>query len=280
MNLIKKIIKFLSKPRENYPNWLILKYHILKAIDKIKTGNKNAVKKDMFNWKLYNLHFRGELKALKKEYTLDLKKEDYVIKNGELVQKNKKIKPLHPNWRLLYETILQLKPDSVLEMGCGNGMHLNNINTLSPEVKLRGIDLLKEQIDFLWESYPNIKADIKQADITEKLSEELMTKSDIVFTQAVIQHIHEDNKHIHALANIFNLSKKYVILVERWRNHDFMVDIKKLFDDKKINWDNLFFYYKESPELKRPHIMICSNQKLDFPVLNDYKILNYEKKNN
>jgi len=274
---LKKIINFANKPKENYANLYLFKYHLLKAVKKIfwkqkyAENNKNF-QGDMFNWPLYNLHYRGELKKDAKLYTLNLKPGDYQFIDNKLLKINTKIKPLHENWQLIYETILQLKPLSILELGCGNGMHLNNLQTLSPEFKLFGIDREAEQIKFLRESFPQLQADIRVADAT-KLFNNGYLEADLSFTQAVIMHIHTGTNHLTALTNVFNASKKFVILMERWKNHHFMNDIKMLHQEKKIKWDNLYFYYRTSSVTKKPHIIICSNQLLDYTILNDYNIM-------
>lgn len=32
-------------------------------------------------------------------------------------------------------------------------------------------------------------------------------------------------------------------------------------------------HYRESEELRRPHLMVCSSEPLDYPVLEDYATL-------
>src|SRR4030043_2418472 len=186
----RKILKFLSKPKENYANFFIFKYHLFKTIKKTlaKYGlaqNADTAQNDMFDWSLYHLHYRGELKKDAKLCTLKLNKGDYLFIDGRLEKNNKEIKPIHYNWRLIYETILQLKPESALEIGCGNGMHLANLQTLTPEIKLSGIDRSKEQINFLHESFPDLNAEIKKADAAIPFPENF-PKVDLSFTQAVI----------------------------------------------------------------------------------------------
>jgi len=63
----------------------------------------------------------GELKAIEKQHTLRLAPGDYLLEAGALRARSAKL-PLHPNHRLLYETILQLAPGSVMEVGCGGGI--------------------------------------------------------------------------------------------------------------------------------------------------------------
>jgi SAM-dependent methyltransferase len=274
---LKKVFLFLSKPRENYANLYLIKYHLLKAVQKmrLKNGEQNnsGSSDDMFNWSLYNLHYRGELKKDAKNYTLTLRHGDYDFTDSALIKINKAIRPLHQNWQMIYETVLQLFPSSVLELGCGNGMHLHNIKTLAPQIKLYGLDWSEEQIKFLRESYPNLDAEIKVADATVPWDENRFPQTDLSFTQAVIMHIHTGQTHLTALRNLFNASKKYVILMERWKNHRFMDDIKKLHGEKKINWDKIYFYYRLSPETGKPHMMICSKTPLNYPILTDYDIM-------
>ncbi len=62
--------------------------------------------------------------------------------------------------------------------------------------------------------------------------------------------------------------------MENWTQHNFYDDINKLFFLKIIPWSEIFFYYRESEELKKPHLMVVSAVTLkQYPLLTDYKIL-------
>lgn len=250
-------------------NFKIFCYRVNKKIKTI-LGKKIT---DDFDWKTYHLHYRGELEEISKSHTLVLKKGDYIFDKGILRKNNENILPLHPNHRLLYETILQLSPQSLLEIGCGGGDHLHNISILASAIKLFGLDLSAEQLSFLKERHPELNAEVKQFDITLPLPY-CTPKVDIAYTQAVIMHIKTGNGHLVALFNMFNISTKQVILMENWKSHNFMEDINYLFVSKIIPWDKIFFYYRESEELKKPHLMIVSSVPLEqYPILNDYKLL-------
>ena len=283
MKLLKKIIKFSAHPKDNYPNIYIFGYHILKAFHKtiLKFGfikDDGTLKKDMFNWTLYNLHYKGELKEARKNYTLTLKHGDYQFRDSQLLKNNKNIKPLHSSHHLLYETIMQLNPQSVFEMGCGTGMHLHNLQTLLPEAKICGVDLSSQQLNDLKKTYPTMSNNVKQADATTHWTKLPFEACDVAFTQAVIMHIHTGDAHLMALENLFKMSKKYVILYESMKNHPFLNDIKKLHSEKKIAWDNIFFYYRINEENSLPTSMICSNTKLNYPELTNYSVFStYEK---
>lgn len=226
---------------------------------------------DDYDWKYYDYFYEKQLKAVEKIYTQRLKKGDYVFSDNRLL-KNKKIKDLHPNYRILYETVLQLNPRSVMEIGCGAGDHLYNLNMLNPKLKLNGLDVSNRQIAFLRMRSPNLKANIYLFDITLPVSSAI-PKVELCYTQAVIMHIKTGKGHLVALSNAFNIAAKHVILMENWKSHNFMKDIEYLFEQKIIRWDNLYFYYKISPELKKPHLMIVSKEKLPYNSLTDYKIL-------
>ena len=232
----------------------------------------------MFNWTLYNLHYKGELKEAKKKYTLSLKTGDYKFHNSQLVKNNKNIKPLHSSHRLLYETIMQLNPQSVFEMGCGTGMHLHNLQTLLPEARICGVDLSSQQLNGLRKAYPEMANNAKQADATARWSKLPFEICDVAFTQAVIMHIHTSDAHLIALENLFKMAKKYVILYESMKNHPFLDDIKKLHSAKKISWDNIFFYYRHNEETNLPAGLICSSVPLNYPELKDYNVFSPSKK--
>lgn len=270
--MIKKIYKFIKDP-SNYRNSYFIRYHLLKLVDKLKHPDSLNTKKDMFNWSRYNLHYRGELKEIAKTNTLSIKTNDFSFIDPNLIKINKSIKPLHPNWHFLYETILQLKPKSVFEMGCGSGMHLNNIHVLAPEIKLSGIDRDENQLNFLKELYPELNAKTLLMNATDPFPNNFIPQVELSFTQAVIMHIHEGEKHKVALTNLFNISSKYVILIERWKNHQYLDDIKELFNEKRINWETINFYYRSSAENNVPIMIICSKEPLLYPELTNYEIL-------
>jgi len=272
MTALTKFINFISDPKNNYPNIYIFLYHILKAVQKLLTKigiYKNKYNnKDMFNWSLYSLHYKGELIEAKKTTSIEIKPGDYVLENDRLIKKNWAIKPLHLSHRFLYETIMLLRPKSIFEMGCGAGMHLNNLQALLPNVALTGIDLLESQIIILRRTFPLLNATIKVTDATVPFTDNFMQPVDLAFTQAVLMHIHTENGHLNALINLFNIATKYIILMESERTHHYVDDIKKLQAEKKINWENIYFYNRLDPETKQPMSIICSKEQLPYPEYN------------
>jgi SAM-dependent methyltransferase len=240
---------------------------------KIKSALTPRKNDDDFNWDLYNEHYRRELDSCQKEFTLILNSGDYELKNNQLLQGNNSILPLIPNHRLLYETILQLDPSSICEIGCGGGDHLSNLELLNPNFQKFGFDISRDQLDYLKERHPNLDAVVKIEDFTLPYSR-LLPTVDIVYSQAVIMHIQTGNSHLTALTNMFCMAKKQVVLMENWTRHPFMGDIQRLYDREMIPWKELYFYYKDAPEFQKPHLMIVSSEKLNidgFKQLDNYE---------
>ena len=201
-------------------NSKIFLYRLQRQIDKLKGKTR-----DDFDWKLYNILYRGEMIDIAKEHTQILKEDDYTFKDNKLVKIKEELLPLHPNHRLLYETIAQLWPATVFELGCGGGDHLHNIDLLVNNTKLYGVDLSDEQLTFLRERHPNLNAVINQYDCTLPFPSTFPLVN-IAYTQAVIMHIQTGNSHMIALSNLFRVAIKQVVLMENWRKHEFMEDIK------------------------------------------------------
>lgn len=227
--------------------------------------------RDDYDWDRYPVQYRAQLDEVRKQHALKLSKGDYEFIDNRLQQQRDSILPLHTNHRLLYETILQLRPHNVMEIGCGAGDHLHNLHILAPEIDLFGCDVSDEQLRFARERSPDLTANLWRIDITKR---QTLTKSfDLCFSQAVIMHIRRKNRYLTALSNMFGLAGKYVILMENWASHSFIEDIQELHDQKKINWVDLFFHYREAPELKAPHLMVVSSRKLEYPILTSYDLL-------
>lgn len=191
--------------------------------------------KDDFEWSEYNKGYSKQISEVEKENTLILPEGKYSIVEKKIVL-DPSLLPLHPNHKLLYETIYDLKPSSLLEVGCGCGDHLANIRKILPETKINGSDLLDDQIKFLLSRHPELKteANLFIHDITISPPN---IKVDLVYTQAVIMHIQRNNRHLSALRNMFQVSKKYIVLMENWSEHNFYNDVRKISTEPDFPWD-------------------------------------------
>lgn len=260
------LIKALSEPKNNLSNLHLWKYHFLTFVDNRIFSRPTS---DSFNWDHYKEHYIGELELLSQKYTTVLKEGNYSFKNNRLVKNTRDIFPLHPNWSLLYYVVLQLKPNSVLEVGCGGGMHLHNLKILREKLHVFGVDRSLDQLKFATEKFPELLESVSILDLTKHYKK--LPKYDLVFSQAVLMHItSSEGAYLQALVNIFKLANKQVIFMEKWTKHPFLLDVKKLIKTGKIKWPKIYFYYYGS----HPRLMICSKVKLNnYEELSDYLIL-------
>lgn len=228
---------------------------------------------DDFDWALYDYEYQRELDALEKLHTLCLEPGDGVFEHGVLALRPGIEKPLHPNHRLLYETILRLAPESVLEFGCGGGDHLHNLATLIDGLEVHGLDRARGQLGILARRHPELVARTRQQDITAPLPGDVPTV-DVAYTQAVLMHIQTGDAHLRGLRNMFGRARRAVVLLENWLRHPFLEDIRGLQASGDIPWDDVHLHVVDSPEYERPHLLVAAPQPLDgFTPLEDYSVL-------
>lgn len=232
-------------------------YQVRNLLKNVVTGKKVT---DDFDWDLYTQHYKGELKHVEETATAILKPGDYVFSDNALIKKSQ-VKPLHDNHLLLYETILQLNPVSALEIGCGGGDMLANLATLNPTMELHGEDRSAKQLALLHQRHPELHANVTVHDITTSPNTQEPT-TDLVFTQAVIMHIKTGDNHRCAMVNMFHRAKKYVVMMENWRDHDFIKDLQTLWSDGKLGWTELHLAARPYPGTDKPYILIASKNVL------------------
>jgi SAM-dependent methyltransferase len=248
---------------------------LFKRTPRQQNAPDNAPLQDDFDWRDYPRIYSEELAEISQKRLQRLSTGDYTYAGGTLAKARQELKALHPNHRLLYETILQLRPASVVELGCGGGDHAHNIKLLYPECEVNGYDLSDSQLALLRKRNDDLDPSrFRQMDLTLPAPQSCQTH-DIAYTQAVIMHIQTGNGHRVALSNAFRLATKQVVLMEHWLKHDFMDDIQKLHQAGVIGWNKLHFHYRCAPEWSNsPHLMVVSSSALpQYPVLTDYALL-------
>ena len=223
------------------------------------------------NWIAYNGHYLEELKITSKTNTLIIQKNTVSVIDGKLHLVDSKMKPLILSHQLLYETILDLKPEEVLEVGCGAGDHLANLKILMPEIRCNGVDLSQKQLDSLEVRHPNNYFKLNTRDITSPNC--VLPRVELVFTHAVLMHISEkDHRFAIAIENVFNSATKHIVLVENWTQHDFMSEAIR-FVENHPEWS---IYYAESDLDSRSRAMVISREKIkNQKILDDYDDLKF-----
>lgn len=240
-----------------------LKYAYYRISSQITFVGKRYI--DGVNWKKYNKHYSEELKIIEKVHTLLITAQDFEVVNSKVILKSSDKLPLHPNAQLLYETILKLHPNSILEVGCGGGDHLLNLKTLIPELEVYGVDLLDKQIEFCNKRHPQNDFKLSVVDISKKGV--IFPNVDVIYTQAVLMHITEkDLRFYNSMKNLLNSSAKHLIFVENWSQHDFFETVKQI---TPVNKWKMYFNFLEGNEKTRLMI-ISKDEQLSFQPLLDY----------
>lgn len=224
---------------------------------------------DDYDWNNYHKDYAKQILQISKKQTQKLNIDDFELKKGKLIFK-KDLLPMHKNHICLYEVIGILRPRNIIEIGCGGGDHLHNIGLIYPDLKKQGFDRSSNQLNFLSERSPHIRQYVSNLDITMPPMREF-PEADVVYSQAVIMHIQSGNSHMVALANMFRMAKKAVVLMENFKRHNFFKDIELLFKKGMIPWDNLYFYVYRFDN--KPNILIVSSYENDLEKMENYEDL-------
>ena len=98
----------------------------------------------------------------------------------------------------------------ILEIGCNVGRNLEGLR-IAGYSDLYGIDINKEAIALMRKEFPKLSVSLVVAPVEEKIREISDNYFDLVFTMAVLQHLHPKSKFVFAeMARI----TKYLITVE------------------------------------------------------------------
>lgn len=127
--------------------------------------------------------------------------------------------PIHRQHRRLFVQLLKnLKIESIMDVGCGEGSNLVFLKSLFPEAKLFGIDVSEEALVQTKNVLP--EADFQLLDMQKDL---LPQKFDLVFSSDVVEHVPDDQAMIN---NMFKMCDKYCLIATvQGRMRDFEKDI-------------------------------------------------------
>ncbi|MFD2857082.1 hypothetical protein ACFSZS_23290 [Seohaeicola zhoushanensis] len=172
--------------------------------------------------------------------------------------------PIHPNQQLILEVIGRLGPASVHEVGCGGGDHIANVARLYPQVRVSGGDRGDTQLELARERHPELVGKLGLQDITMPFSHH-WPGAELVYSQAVVMHIHTAVSHFVALSNMVRQASKYVLLMENHQCHNFVADLQLLFENGHLAWDTLHIHRFDGSTGARAALL--SKTALDLPVL-------------
>ena len=108
---------------------------------------------------------------------------------------------------------LKEKDSSILEIGCNVGRNLHYLYSANYH-NLTGIDINQQALDDMKKFYPDLR-DIQThcSTIEDQLPKFADKKFDLVFTMAVLEHIHPDSEN-EVFNEIARITGKYLITIE------------------------------------------------------------------
>ncbi len=228
---------------------------------------------DGVDWENYHKDYAEELRMIQRTNTILIKKNEIDFDGSELRYKSINSLPLLSGHHLLYETILNLDANKVLEVGCGGGDHLHNLDILKPDLVLFGVDRSTDQLDLFRKRHPVLarKIEPQVLDLTEP--DFSLPKVDLIFSQAVLMHISEKENRFHsALEKIFQSDCEYIVLAENWTQHNFFETALRIIE-KNRNWERAKIYFNTSDIGPTIRVMIISKRQLQYTLLKDYEQL-------
>ena len=187
--------------------------------------------RDDYDWGSYSqLNYYPSLAEFDTRFTSQLSKAArWSAAGGRVVVSGR---PLHPRHQLIYELTVKLDPGSIFECGFGGGDHLANLSLLLPSAEILGADISSDQLALATQRNSELlsRARLYVLDLTEPNSiKHLMNAAQFVYCQAVIQHIHGNERHLHFIRNMWRISTRYLFFVESWERHNFVADLRNLF---------------------------------------------------
>jgi SAM-dependent methyltransferase len=185
---------------------------------------------DDYDWGSYSgLNYGPSLAKFDKRFTSQLSKAEWSTAGGRVVVSER---PLHPRHQLIYELAMKLDPGSLFECGFGGGDHLANLSLLLRNAEICGADISADQLALATQrnSKALSRARLYVLDLTRPNGvTHLMNAAQFVYCQAVIMHIHGEDRHLHFMRNMWNISRRYLFFVENWQRHNFVADLRTLF---------------------------------------------------
>jgi SAM-dependent methyltransferase len=103
------------------------------------------------------------------------------------------------------------KKSNILEIGCNCGRNLNYLFNAGYK-NLNGIEINADAFEKMKEFFPDLKVNCINGSIEDNILFYKDNEFDIIFTMAVIQHIHTDSNWI--FEHISRICKTYLILIE------------------------------------------------------------------
>ncbi len=196
----------------------------ISKISRIAHKLSRLLRGDDFNWNRYPEHYALEMEGSSSRWTHHF--TDYQIQGG-LIRPMGAAKPLHPNFQVLYQAFMELRPSSVMDVGCGWGYQLVMACRLAG-ADPRGFDISDQQVSKALSDWPELEGKLSVWDATKPFP----SVADLVYSHAVLMHLSE-SRALAVLRNMIDASKGWVLLIENWERRDYRGLLSRIGDFKK-----------------------------------------------
>lgn len=159
---------------------------------------------------------------------------------------------------IILQILKPLKFKSVLDVGCGVGTLLNDLQQTYPNTKLSGTELFDDSLKIARQRLPQAK--FQRLDLVK---DKLKHKSDLVLCIDVLEHIPADTL---AMKHLAEMTNKYVLVV---------VPLGPLFEIEKERVGHVHGYSKKEfdTKLRTVGLTITKSIQWGFPFYNLYRRL-------
>ena len=234
-------------------------------------------KDDYDDWEVMYSHYKQHMDSLQSQNTIFLKEGRGWVDKDRNIKIDPGLRPLHINWRSVYEVILRLGAQSVFEIGYGFGHNLNNLQVLSPGMKVCGIEVSERMHAHAIGMLPHLKDNLLVGHSADYLNPRYNNSADIAFSRGVIMFL---TRHMEIIHNMFLVAKEQVVMLEGWTSHEYYKDIQAYAQSDKFPWPELHMYCYDAEIIgkDKPRVMICSRTPIEGewvqPLTSDHQLRN------
>jgi len=149
------------------------------------------------------------------------------------------------------------KPDSILELGCNQGLNLRALKTLLPDAKLEGVEINDKAADLLKEKYD---INVHKQSLFDYVAD---TQKDFVFIKGVLIHLNPDMLP-EAYRVMYESSSRYVMLAEYYNPSPVAIPYRG-HDDRLFKRDFAGEMMDKYPDLKLVDYGFVYHRDNNFP---------------
>ena len=134
------------------------------------------------------------------------------------------------------------KEEKILEVGCNVGRNLNHLYKAGYK-NINGIEISDKAVQAMYKNFPELYGCVGIYNCPVESIIDIIGDGayDLVFTMAVLEHIHYDSEFI--FPEIARIARKYLITIEdeitTWSERHFPRNYKEIFEKEK-NWEQVY----------------------------------------